>query len=60
MRVSTRLSVAAAVVLAVSSVLAVAQDEGIAKIAWETDLLAARARAAEEGKPMLVMFRCRP
>jgi len=36
---------------------AVAQD-GSAAILWSTDLAAARARAAAEHRPLLVLFRC--
>ena len=34
-----------------------AQDDGFV---WRDDLDAARALAAELGKPMLVLFRCEP
>ena len=31
-----------------------------AKFGWETDYVAARAKAKRNGKPLLVVFRCQP
>lgn len=35
-------------------------DDGADRYPWLTDLDAARALAAAEGKPLLVVFRCEP
>ena len=37
--------------------VAVAPAEEPQSVRWETDLAAARARAAEEGRPLMVVFR---
>jgi hypothetical protein len=41
--------------LPLAAVTAAAQD-----FAWHDDLRAARTRAADEGKPLLLLFRCEP
>jgi hypothetical protein len=41
-------------VLALAAVPASAQDAGL----WQTDFAAARKTAAEQGKPLLLLFRC--
>lgn len=40
--------------------LALSTPQGDPDFTWEQDLGAARARAAAEGKPLLLLVRCQP
>ncbi|MAG56277.1 MAG: hypothetical protein CMJ83_08310 [Planctomycetes bacterium] len=52
--------VAIAAVLRSAGGTAPQEEPPPAEFAWETDLAAANRRAAKEGKPLVVLFRCPP
>jgi hypothetical protein len=54
---SVVLVVALFVVVAALAAWALAQDRDAATIAWQTDIEAARARAASSGRPLMIVFR---
>lgn len=59
-RSAKSISLLASIGLFLAAIGSANADDGADRYPWLTDLDAARALAAAEGKPLLVVFRCEP